>query len=107
MKTNSMLCLIFCCLSCSSWAHEMKDTDGLLNSNEARKKFGLKAGLNSSNIFNQSNTTYIASARIGGMIGALQRARWAVSGAATFVRLYLMPVQHHTLPAQVRLVPAW
>ena len=43
----------------------------------------------------------------GGVIGALQRARWAVSGAATFVRLYFMPVQHHTLPAQVRMVPAW
>jgi magnesium-protoporphyrin IX monomethyl ester (oxidative) cyclase len=47
-----------------------------------------------------------ATAR-GGVIGALQRARWAVSGAATFVRLYFMPVLHHTLPAQVRMVPAW
>ena len=43
----------------------------------------------------------------GGVIGALQRARWAVSGAATFVRLYFMPVKHHSLPAQVRMVPAW
>jgi hypothetical protein len=73
MKTISLLCLIFFCLSCSTWAHEMKDPDGLLNSSQARKKlvFGLKAGLNSSTIFNQNNTTYIASARIGGMIGAL------------------------------------
>jgi magnesium-protoporphyrin IX monomethyl ester (oxidative) cyclase len=43
----------------------------------------------------------------GGLIGTLQRARWAVSGAATFVRLYLLPVQRHKLPEQVRVAPAW
>lgn len=73
MKTTALLCLTFCCLSCFSWAQEIKDPDRLLNSSEARKKlvFGLKAGLNSSNIYNKSTTTYIASARIGGMVGAL------------------------------------
>ena len=43
----------------------------------------------------------------GGLIGNLQRARWAITGAATFVRLYFLPVQRHELPAQVRMVPAW
>jgi magnesium-protoporphyrin IX monomethyl ester (oxidative) cyclase len=43
----------------------------------------------------------------GGLIGNLQRARWAISGAVTFVRLYFLPVQRHELPAQVRMLPAW
>lgn len=43
----------------------------------------------------------------GGLVGRLQQAACAVAGAAIFVRLYLLPVQHHTLPAQVRVAPAW
>ena len=43
----------------------------------------------------------------GGLVGTLQRARWALSGLATFVRLYFLPVHHHSLPAQIRMVPAW
>jgi len=43
----------------------------------------------------------------GGLIGKLQQAGWAVAGAATFVRLYLLPVKQHALPAQVRVAPAW
>jgi len=43
----------------------------------------------------------------GGLIGNLQRARWAITGAAAFVRLYFLPVQRHELPEQVRMLPAW
>jgi magnesium-protoporphyrin IX monomethyl ester (oxidative) cyclase len=43
----------------------------------------------------------------GGLIGNLQRARWAISGGLTFVRLYFLPVKHHELPVDIRIVPAW
>ena len=43
----------------------------------------------------------------GGVMGTLQRAGWAVIGAAAFARLYLLPVQRHALPKQVRMSPAW
>jgi magnesium-protoporphyrin IX monomethyl ester (oxidative) cyclase len=43
----------------------------------------------------------------GGLIGKLQQAGWAVAGAATFVRLYMLPVNRHALPTQVRVAPAW
>jgi magnesium-protoporphyrin IX monomethyl ester (oxidative) cyclase len=31
----------------------------------------------------------------------------ALSAAATFTRLYCLPVERHDLPAQVRMAPAW
>ena len=34
-------------------------------------------------------------------------ATMAVAGAATFARLYFLPVQRHALPEQVRMAPAW
>jgi magnesium-protoporphyrin IX monomethyl ester (oxidative) cyclase len=43
----------------------------------------------------------------GGLVGKLKQLGWAARGAATFVRLYCMPVKHHALPEQVRMVPAW
>jgi magnesium-protoporphyrin IX monomethyl ester (oxidative) cyclase len=43
----------------------------------------------------------------GGLVGKLQQAGWALAGAATFARLYLLPVKTHELPAQVRVAPAW
>jgi magnesium-protoporphyrin IX monomethyl ester (oxidative) cyclase len=43
----------------------------------------------------------------GGVIGKLKQAGWMLAGAATFVRLYLMPVNRHELPANVRMTPAW
>ncbi len=43
----------------------------------------------------------------GGVIGLAQRAALAVTGIATFVRLYCLPVKRHTLPEQVRLAPVW
>jgi magnesium-protoporphyrin IX monomethyl ester (oxidative) cyclase len=43
----------------------------------------------------------------GGLIGKLQQAGLAVAGAATFARLYLLPVQAPRPAAQVRVAPAW
>jgi magnesium-protoporphyrin IX monomethyl ester (oxidative) cyclase len=43
----------------------------------------------------------------GGLLGTLQRGAWAVAGALTFARLYVLPVQKHELPADVRVAPAW
>ena len=43
----------------------------------------------------------------GGVLGKIKQAGWAVAGAATFARLYLLPVHKHELPAQVRVAPAW
>jgi magnesium-protoporphyrin IX monomethyl ester (oxidative) cyclase len=43
----------------------------------------------------------------GGVLGKIKQAGWALAGAATFARLYLLPVHRHALPAQVRVAPAW
>jgi magnesium-protoporphyrin IX monomethyl ester (oxidative) cyclase len=43
----------------------------------------------------------------GGVIGLAKRAGLAVAAGATLLRLYLLPAQHHDLPQQVRLAPAW
>lgn len=43
----------------------------------------------------------------GGLFGGLKRAAWAAAGAATFARLYFLPVKRHALPANVRVAPAW
>ncbi|MGA1068459.1 MAG: magnesium-protoporphyrin IX monomethyl ester (oxidative) cyclase, partial [Burkholderiaceae bacterium] len=57
-------------------------------------------------LFHVQTQMDLAKAR-GGVMGGLQRARWAVAGAATFARLYFLPVKRHALPEQVRMVPAW
>ena len=43
----------------------------------------------------------------GGVVGAVKRGLWSVAGVATFARLYLLPVKHHSLPVNVRVAPAW
>ena len=43
----------------------------------------------------------------GGVVGLVKRAGCAVAAAATFGRLFLMPVKKHALPEQVRVAPAW
>jgi len=43
----------------------------------------------------------------GGLTGLVKRGFWSVAGVVTFARLYVMPVRHHALPAQVRMVPIW
>ena len=48
-----------------------------------------------------------AAKRRGGIVGRLRQAGLAVAAAVTFARLYLLPVNRHELPEQVRLAPAW
>jgi magnesium-protoporphyrin IX monomethyl ester (oxidative) cyclase len=48
-----------------------------------------------------------AAKKRGGIVGALQRAGLAAAAAMTFARLYLLPVEKHALPEQVRMAPAW
>jgi magnesium-protoporphyrin IX monomethyl ester (oxidative) cyclase len=43
----------------------------------------------------------------GGLLGKIKQAGLVAAGAATFLRLYLLPVKRHALPAQVRMAPAW
>jgi magnesium-protoporphyrin IX monomethyl ester (oxidative) cyclase len=43
----------------------------------------------------------------GGVVGAIKRAGWAIAGVATFARIYLLPVNRHDLPKDVRVAPAW
>jgi magnesium-protoporphyrin IX monomethyl ester (oxidative) cyclase len=52
-------------------------------------------------------TAITAAKRQGGAIGWLKQGAYALAGVATFARLYLLPVNHHALPAQVRVAPAW
>jgi magnesium-protoporphyrin IX monomethyl ester (oxidative) cyclase len=43
----------------------------------------------------------------GGLAGKISQGLWAAAGVLAFARLYLLPVQRHQLPAQVRVAPAW
>jgi magnesium-protoporphyrin IX monomethyl ester (oxidative) cyclase len=43
----------------------------------------------------------------GGLLGKLKVAGLALAVAATFLRLYLLPVKRHALPEQVTMRPAW
>jgi magnesium-protoporphyrin IX monomethyl ester (oxidative) cyclase len=43
----------------------------------------------------------------GGLVGLAKQGYWAVSGLATFVRLYVLPVKRHDLPAEIRMAPVW
>jgi magnesium-protoporphyrin IX monomethyl ester (oxidative) cyclase len=43
----------------------------------------------------------------GGVLGKLAQAGLALQAAGTFARLYMLPVQRHDLPAQVRVAPSW
>ena len=43
----------------------------------------------------------------GGIVGHVRRVGLAIGAAAIFARLYLLPTKSNTLPAQVRLAPAW
>jgi magnesium-protoporphyrin IX monomethyl ester (oxidative) cyclase len=63
-----------------------------------------RAGLE--RLFRISTALNAAKSR-GGIAGRIRQAGWAIAGAATFARLYFMPVNHHRLPEQVRMAPAW
>jgi len=43
----------------------------------------------------------------GGIAGGIRRAGLAIAAAATFARLYLLPVKSNALPERVRMAPAW
>jgi len=43
----------------------------------------------------------------GGIGGLLRRGVLAIAAAGVFARLYLLPVQRHSLPSQVCVAPAW
>ncbi|WP_374730382.1 magnesium-protoporphyrin IX monomethyl ester (oxidative) cyclase [Salinarimonas sp.] len=43
----------------------------------------------------------------GGIAGKMRKAALSVAAAATFARLYLVPVKRNEVPASVRLEPAW
>ena len=45
--------------------------------------------------------------RQGGIMGKLRGAGLTVAAAAMFVRMYLAPVKHNTMPENVRLQAAW
>jgi magnesium-protoporphyrin IX monomethyl ester (oxidative) cyclase len=50
----------------------------------------------------------IAEARAqGGVLGKLKHGIQVLRAAATFVRLYLLPVKANALPADIRLQPVW
>ena len=57
-------------------------------------------------LFQLAQRMEAAKAR-GGLVGKLRQAGLAAAGAATFARLYLLPVKRHALPEQVRVAPAW
>ena len=57
-------------------------------------------------LFKLSQRMDAAKAR-GGIVGRLQQGFLAAAGLATFARIYLLPVQHHELPRDVRVAPAW
>ncbi len=42
-----------------------------------------------------------------GPLGLARRAGLSLRAAAVFARLYLLPVNNHKLPDEVRLAPAW
>ncbi len=50
----------------------------------------------------------VAAARAqGGVVGWMKRIGLGLSAGLTFAGLYLLPVQTHALPAQVRMEPSW
>jgi len=72
----------------------------VLDTNHPKFRAGLER------LFELSEAAAAAKER-GGVVGALKRGACAVGAAVTFARLYLMPVKPNTLPAQVRVAPAW
>ena len=57
----------------------------------------------------QLQTQIDAAKKRGGVVGkpAAGLGLRPRRGAATFTRLYMLPVKRHDLPAQMRVAPAW
>ncbi len=53
------------------------------------------------------STAMTAAKAEGGVLNAVRRAGLALSGVATFARLYFLPVRRHALPERIRMQPAW
>ena len=53
------------------------------------------------------NARITAAKARGGLVGLAVQAGCAAAGVLTFARLFLRPVLRNTLPAQVRVQPAW
>ena len=51
--------------------------------------------------------TGAAARERGGLLGRLRGLGCGLAAGAVFVRLYLLPVQRHDLPQDVRVAPAW
>ena len=71
-----------------------------LDTNSPKFRAGLKRLV-------EASEGYSRAREQGGVRGLAGRARWALVGAGTFLRLYLHPVHRHDLPDQVRVAPAW
>jgi magnesium-protoporphyrin IX monomethyl ester (oxidative) cyclase len=63
-----------------------------------------RAGM--SRLFELQTRIDAAKAR-GGVMGKLAQAGLALQAVGTFARLYMLPVQRHDLPTQVRVAPVW
>ncbi len=48
-----------------------------------------------------------AATKRGGIMGKLKKAGCGVAAALTFARLFMLPVVHHELPQNTRMVPTW
>jgi magnesium-protoporphyrin IX monomethyl ester (oxidative) cyclase len=48
-----------------------------------------------------------AAKKQGGIVGGLKRFGLMAEAAATFLKLYLLPVKQNALPAQIVMQPAW
>ncbi len=53
------------------------------------------------------NERISAAKQRGGLVGTVKRAGLSVAAAATFARLYMLPVVSNELPQNVRLAPTW
>jgi magnesium-protoporphyrin IX monomethyl ester (oxidative) cyclase len=55
----------------------------------------------------QARLRFDAGRARGGVVGRLQQVAAALSGGATFLKLYFFPVKRHDLPEQIRVAPVW
>ena len=53
------------------------------------------------------NLDILACKEKGGLLSLVKRAGLSVAAAATFARLYLLPVKSNEIPESARLVPTW
>ena len=63
-----------------------------------------RAGLERLRRLNEASS---AARERGGLVGGIRRLGLNVAAAATFARLYFLPVKPNELPATVRTAPAW